>query len=783
MSSQLASLTNGDLRPAGVTIDDVKAEMVRLGQLRSQPGLPDQLYVYVRVSEPAGLALARPFFLQPPDEAPGWNLLAGWIEEDRLADVAILPQVLFVQAVDPPRFRAGSVTTAGDVLHNGPQARSAPLGLDGSGIRVGVISDGVSNLASAQGSGDLPPAVNVLMPGTGDEGTAMLEIVHDLAPGASLDFCAAGSNKIAFGNSIAALHAAGCNVICDDVGWYDDPFFEHSPIGMQIAAMQSMRDYLHVSAAGNDAQLHHQQVFTDSHPAPGGDGWHDPYLIVSIPPNGVLDAFMQWKEAQPVPPATLASDYDLYLADYYTSSILAQSLTRNRVGETIYYTNNTGLAITAALYVYRYSGSTAHHVEIFIEPQNGAVQYTNSTSPVDAIFGHPGYGSVLSAVATDVTSPSAIEWDSSQGPFTILGMLQPWKPDVAAADGGAVSGAGGFATPFFGTSAAAPHVAGVLALVWNRSPGVPAAALRSTASLLGGCTDLGTPGFDNVLGWGRPLADQWANLLNQPPTIDAPSATVQCAQLKPEVLSSVVVSDPDSAANSLVLTLSVSGGIIQVNPAVPGGVTPPQITANGTPTVTVTAPVAAIQTTLSAADGLTYSANFVPPGSTVADALMLGVNDQGYSGLGGALSGSGSVSLLAHEFAYEAWRYDHFDALQLANPVISGDLASPDGDLHGNAWEYFMGSDPWVPDSEPFPSVAVNSGYLVFTFRVSKDHLASTYAVQASQDLINWTDVPLAEITVPWPQHPTVPDAWLMEVKHPLTNGRDFLHVDFDPRR
>ena len=790
MSSQLASLFNAGLRPTGVTETDMKSEMMRLGQLREWetveqgtaygPVDSDLLFVYVLVTGPASLNAVRPVCFGIPDEAPAWNLLAGWIEQDRLVDVASSPEVVFLQAVDPPRFRTGSVTSAGDALHHGPQARGAPLSLDGSGVPVGVISDGVSNLPLSVASLDLPPLITVLNAGSGDEGTAMLEIIHDLAPGAPLRFCAAGSNQIAFGNAIAALAQGGCKVICDDVGWYQDPFFEHSPLGQQIAALQSAYGYLHVSAAGNDAQRHHQQLFTDALPNPAGDGYHDPILFVNIPPGGVLDVFMQWKESLS---STPVSDYDLYLFDYNNPTTpIAQSMTRNRVGETIYYTNRTLSTITAAIYVYRFSGAIAHDVEIFLEPQNGAVQYTNGTSPVDAIFGHPGHGSVIATVSTDVTNPSVIEWDSSQGPFTIIGLLQPSKPDVAAADGVAVTGAGGFTTPFFGTSAAAPHVAGVLALVWSRSPGVSHGSLKNSVSLA--CADLGNSGFDNVFGWGRPLADQWALLLNLPPQISTPSGTFECAQMSAENIVGVTVSDPDSAANSVLVTLSATKGMVLVNVGVPGGVIPSQVTGNGSMTVTIAAPMSSIQTTFGMAGGLAYYANPVPSGTTVADFLSIFINDQGNTGIGGALATVGTVTLQAHEYAYDAWVYDHFDASQRANPAISGDSASPDDDLHGNVWEYFMGTDPWTADSAAATSGAVNGSNFVFQFRVAKSIQASSYAIKVSQDLTNWSLVPTGQITAPWQQHPTALDAWLMEVKRPLSaNTRDFIRVEFDPRR
>jgi hypothetical protein len=62
------------------------------------------------------------------------------------------------------------------------------FGLNGRGQRVGAMSDGVTSLAESVAKGELPADVKVIDPGSGDEGTGMLEIVHDQAPGAKLLF-------------------------------------------------------------------------------------------------------------------------------------------------------------------------------------------------------------------------------------------------------------------------------------------------------------------------------------------------------------------------------------------------------------------------------------------------------------------------------------------------------------------------------------------------------------------------------------------------------------------
>src|SRR5262249_32391388 len=89
---------------------------------------------------------------------------------------------------------AGKVTSQGDHAIRADTARTM-FGLDGSGVTVGVLSDSFNCMGGAAGdvaSGDLSP-VNVTSEissctGATDEGRAMLQIVHDVAPGASLSF-------------------------------------------------------------------------------------------------------------------------------------------------------------------------------------------------------------------------------------------------------------------------------------------------------------------------------------------------------------------------------------------------------------------------------------------------------------------------------------------------------------------------------------------------------------------------------------------------------------------
>ena len=135
----------------------------------------------------------------------------------------------------------------------GRTARSG-LKVSGVGITVGVLSDGVNSLATSVETGDLPPDVNVLAAGLGDEGTAILEIVHDLAPKAKLAFATVNDTQEDFAAHIRALRAAGADIIVDDVLYYAESPFQDGPVAQAVTDVT--RDgALYFSSAGNEGNV------------------------------------------------------------------------------------------------------------------------------------------------------------------------------------------------------------------------------------------------------------------------------------------------------------------------------------------------------------------------------------------------------------------------------------------------------------------------------------------------------------------------------------------------
>ena len=194
--------------------------------------------------------------------------------------------------------------------------------LRGVGVKVGVISDGVDSMSDSQFLDDLPAKVEIdpELPGEGDEGTALLEIVHDLAPGASLAFSGPiGSLEMVEAIDWLANDAfggAGADIIVDDLGFYREPYFEDGAVAL-AAADAVAGGAVFVSAGGNQARRHYEAEFVD-----GGDGFHafapnDTAMgiatgFVRVSPRSVrgrVTAILQWSDRW----GAAGTDYDLFV--------------------------------------------------------------------------------------------------------------------------------------------------------------------------------------------------------------------------------------------------------------------------------------------------------------------------------------------------------------------------------------------------------------------------------------------------------------------------------------
>ena len=222
---------------------------------------------------------------------------------------------------------AHGVVSEGDRAHAADTARDL-YGLDGGGLKVCALSNGVDALAYSQATGELP-AVAVLPgeEGGGDEGTAMLEIVHDLAPGAALGFATAFGGVAEFAQNILDLAASGCQVIVDDVIYLAESPFQDGSIAEAVDEVSAL-GVLYLSSAGNEGNLDDgtsgtwQGDFVPgvAHPVLPGLLLHDfgggeiSELVLKSAPAVAL----HWTDVF----GTSANDYDLYVLSGDLSEVL-----------------------------------------------------------------------------------------------------------------------------------------------------------------------------------------------------------------------------------------------------------------------------------------------------------------------------------------------------------------------------------------------------------------------------------------------------------------------------
>lgn len=386
------------------------------------------------------------------------------------------------------------------------------LGKNAAGIKIGVIDLGFGSLSTAQASGDLPPTGPALSvtdyTGTGiggtSHGTSVAEIVHEMAPGATL-YLAKVSTEVQLGQALDDMVAAGVKVINHSVAWYAAAFYDGTGPICDIADSADTQGAQWINAMGNSRLQHYLGNFTDSnadlrHEFAAGQN----HNTISLTSGSAVSLILNW-DAYP----TTTIDYDLYLYNGHPDSggtVVASSFNRQSGKGPSYYP----YPYEAISYTPTSSGTYYIVVKKANASQADRALTLFSTGPAlgtrttaSSLLQPADCAKVIGVGAVDLNDNA--ESFSSEGPTTDG---RP-KPEIAAPNRVQTSTSGSFS----GTSAASPHATGAAALLLAGNPAMTPTQLR--AALVTAVRDVNPAGFDYRTGVGRISLDADGDGLNR----------------------------------------------------------------------------------------------------------------------------------------------------------------------------------------------------------------------------------------------------------------------------
>ncbi len=479
------------------------------------------------------------------------GIMSAYMPISAISQMAAKPGVLSVRMALKPIHNNSVISGGAFAIHS---TTVNATGNRGQNVKVGVLSDSYNDNPNAStdapmdvSTGDLPGVgnpdgdttpVDVVQdnnsPSTDtDEGRAMCQIVHDVAPGATLAFATADMSEVGFANNIVALQTAGCNIIADDVIYFDEPMFSDGVVARAVDTVAAS-GVMYFSAAGNEQGAGYVATFTPVSDTtaragiPGQNlklnqvpdkltkgGFHNFSTTagkVDISQTFTADAggfplfVFQWNDPYASMTHPVTTDYNILIFDAAGNYISAFSgIDKNTstgvpLEEAIFDNSGSSVSTQYQIAITRADTSPATPkatqlrywvFDLDFGQANGADEYYQPTAP--ATYGHSSSANAMAVAAyvydSNPSNPVAAPFTpvfedfTSQGPSTIyfdstgkkLSSAQVrQKPDIAAPDGGNTTFFGfdyeGDGLPnFFGTSAATPHAAGVAALMLSKA--------------------------------------------------------------------------------------------------------------------------------------------------------------------------------------------------------------------------------------------------------------------------------------------------------------------------
>jgi len=473
------------------------------------------------------------------------NAVTGRVPIGALSDMSTTPSLRFMRP-SMAKTQIGLTTSQGDHAQRSDVARQR-FHVNGRGVRVGVMSDSYNCSEGAlvpgepfttapqdKASNDLPRDVLVLKdlsptPSSdcSDEGRAMMQLIHDVAPASSLAFYTAFESPEDFAAGIGALADAGSKVIVDDVIYFAEPMFLDGPIA-QAADRVKSRGVAYFSSAGNQARQSYESAFrrSDSEGASGGV-LHDfangkaVDVLQGITAGAGSTSLLSFQWDQPwfsVNGKGSASDLDIYFVDDDgnpiklcddPNTLVCQfpGIDMNEGGDAVEVPaliNDSDADVHANIVIELFSGPAPHRMKyVWFDLGAGLLTVEEHNTESGTLYGHanaagaeaigaaPWYNtSAFGPQNKPECAPACLELFSSAGGVPILfdknGRRFPFplvriKPGFTGPDGGnttffvadiaaPIPGSNepdGFPN-FFGTSASAPHVAAIGALMLDQ---------------------------------------------------------------------------------------------------------------------------------------------------------------------------------------------------------------------------------------------------------------------------------------------------------------------------
>ena len=475
-----------------------------------------------------------------------WGQVRASVPLGALETLAGNPDVRNIQSEARFQNNVGAATSQGYISHRANQVVGA--GVTGAGITVGVLSDSAlpARVSALITSGDLPASTQVLAgqagPSNGsDEGAAMMEIVHDIAPGSNLIFASAFNGVASFANNILALQAAGAKVIVDDVNYFNEGVFQDGPIAQAVSQVTALGS-IYFSSAANSGSLTMgtsgtwEGDFLSDGPitgpiaTAGETGSVHNFGTVGSPQDydvltqATTTITLKWSD----PLGASANDYDVFILNSTGTTLLGfsaavQSGTQDpfeimqrspaypagsRIVVVLFegatralhldtHRGRLGIATTGSTYGHNAGVDTVSTAATYWNSaKTGTKPFVGAANP-NEVFSSDGPRKIFFHPNGTAITPGNLLFGTAGG-FTLA------KPDIAAADGVSTRTPGFL--PFFGTSAAAPHAAGIAALVLSVRPGYTPAQVKLAMTVT--ALDSMAPGPDRDSGVGVVMALQ-----------------------------------------------------------------------------------------------------------------------------------------------------------------------------------------------------------------------------------------------------------------------------------